>query len=74
MAPPSKKSECMFFYSFELMAIKISALSLKGALYGLFQLRETIFMNELEIDFFLSGTPERALIGPAANSDRPNFH
>ena len=31
-------------------------------------------MDELEIVFFLSDIPERALIGPAANSDRQNFH
>jgi len=64
----------MFDYCFEIMAIEVSALSLKGVLYGLLQLCETIFMNELEIEFFLSDTPERALIGSAANSDRQNFH
>ena len=52
VAPPSKISECMFDYCFEIMAIEVSALSLKGVLYGLLQLCETIFMNELEIDFF----------------------
>jgi len=56
------------------MAIGVSALSLKGVLYGLLQLCKTIFMNELKFEIFLSDTPERALIGPAANSDRQNFH
>ena len=40
----------MFDYCFEIMAIEVSALSLKGVLYGL--LCETIFMNELEIEIF----------------------
>jgi len=64
----------MFDYCFEIIAFEVSALSLKGVLYGLLLLCETIFKNEIEIDFFLSDTPERALIGPAANSDRQNFH
>ena len=34
------------------MAIEVSVLSLKGVLYGLLQLCETIFMNELDIEIF----------------------
>jgi hypothetical protein len=34
------------------MALEVSALNLKGVLYGLLKQCETIFMNELEIEIF----------------------
>jgi hypothetical protein len=41
-----------FLPCIEIMALEVSALNLKGVLYGLLQLCETIFMNELEIEIF----------------------